>query len=270
MKFLRLFFVAGFSICTVLMVNIGRIEGFTTTYDKGDKIAACNITGDRRDELLVAEDDKGAISIFSEGRLIGTVGEYDRMQFGDFSTFDEGDGLGCGDLDGDGRSEILVAEDNEGEVHVFGLVEYDTGVKKLKKLYMIYGTGYDGGNSFAVGDVDGDGRDEILVAKARGRVVNIFNKDGNLVREIKTGRYDGGDSMTAGDINGDGRDEILVVEDDGGRLDVFTADGKLYERWVSTSYRGGDSLTAGDIDGDGRVEIIINKIRGREVNLFYY
>ncbi len=61
-------------------------------------------------------------------------------------------------------------------------------------------------------DVNGDGRDELLILFNNG-ILHLYDQDGNLLRRLDehisvTG--DVGPHMKVGDVNGDGRDEILL------------------------------------------------------------
>ncbi|HBY74043.1 MAG TPA: peptidase S8, partial [Candidatus Kerfeldbacteria bacterium] len=70
---------------------------------------------------------------------------------------------------------------------------------------------FDGGMDVAVGDVDGDGDDEIVVAAGRsgGPMVQVFQGDGTLIAQwfayaetLRTGV-----KVAVGDLNGDGKAE---------------------------------------------------------------
>src|SRR5262249_55790373 len=84
-------------------------------------------------------------------------------------------------------------------------------------------------DGFALGDVNGDGISEILIAGDEGHQVDIFdgNYDGNSfgVRLASfNGDYTLNDGFAVGDTNADGNAEVLVAGDVSHRVDVFNAD----------------------------------------------
>ena len=71
-----------------------------------------------------------------------------------------------------------------------------------------------GGVSVALGDVNGDGKDEIIAGSGEGSVprVRIFKGDGTIIREFTLASAPSreGVMVSVGDVNGDGRLEILA------------------------------------------------------------
>jgi len=118
--------------------------------------------------------------------------------------------VAIGDLNGDGQIKIVTAPGPGSEplIKVFSL----SG--KLESSFLAYGANFYGGVNISIGDVNGDGRKEIVSGPASngGPQIRIFSSAGKLIGSFFS--YDknfrGGVSVTMSDINNDGREEILA------------------------------------------------------------
>jgi hypothetical protein len=140
----------------------------------------------------------------------------------------------------------------------------DHGV--LQVDFLAYHPHFTGGVRLAMGDVTGDGQEEIITGAGPGGgpQVRIFDLNGNVMGQFfafdEGGRT--GIQLTLADTNDDGIDEILVVEDAGGtgQVRIFNREGHLkgsFFPFDRTNVRL--SLVAGDTDGDGQDELIISE-----------
>ena len=194
--------------------------------------------------------------------------------------------VACGDLDGDGREEIVTGA---GPGPDFGPLvrgwNWDgTGVVAplAGVSFLAYGSHHWGVN-VACGDLDGDGYDEMVTGAGPGHNfgthVRGWNWDGSgTVTQIPGVSYFAyetnkcGVNVAAGDIDGDGFDEIITGQ--GPRVDLLTHlrgwnfDGtgtvQLIEEIDSIVFSSGGFLSTqwglnvgcGDLDGDGIDEIL--------------
>lgn len=121
---------------------------------------------------------------------------------------------------------------------------------------------YRGGGSVAMGDVDGDSVDEIVLGPGPdGAYIKVFEQDGTPVARFAPNgeSFKGGADVAVGDVDGDHIDDIITGAGAGGSyVKVFAVNGTEKGRFAPNgeSFKGGANVAAGDIDGNGTDEII--------------
>jgi len=139
----------------------------------------------------------------SDGNVVGTFFAYDK-------TFRGGVNVAGGNIGGDAKKEIVTGPGVglTPEVRIYG----SNG--KLFFKFLAYDKGFKGGVNVAVGDVNGDGKNEIITGAGAGGSpeIRVFDIYGKLIKKflaydksIKTGV-----KVIVEDINNDGIDEILA------------------------------------------------------------
>jgi uncharacterized protein YkwD len=180
------------------------------------------------------------------------------------SSFRGGVTVAAGDVNGDGYDDLVVAAGIGGGPHV-KVFNGRTGV--LLREFMAYETTFAGGVYLAVGDVNSDGRADIITGTGfgGGPLVKVWNgSTGALIAGLyayDTG-FRGGVSVAAGDVNGDGRSDVVTGAGVGGgpHVKVFDAgNGSLLRSSIAfdANFRGGVSVAAGDLNGDGKDDVLV-------------
>ncbi len=243
----------------------------------GVNVAAADLDGDELDEILTGP---GPGPVFGpQVRAFETDGsQLPGFNFMAYGTNKYGVNVAGGDLDGDGREEVITGA---GPGAVFGphvrAFAYDgAAVTPYPGVsFFAYGTPKWGVN-VCTGDLDGDGMDEIISGAGPGAVygphVRGWNVDGGAASSMGgvsflaygTNKY--GVNVAAGDIDGDGFAEIITGAGPGADFGPHVR-GWNYDNNTLTAMNGinvfafeydqwGVNVSCGDVDGDGIDEII--------------
>jgi len=215
------------------------------------------------------------------GALVGSFSAFE-------SSYNGGGALATGGVNGDGIYDIIVGAASGGapRVRVLDGATVATGNPTVLADFFAYESTFRGGVHVAAGDVNGDGREEILAGAGNGGAPRLRVLDATTLavgadpRAIEDffayeSTFRGGVNVGAGDFNGDGRDDIIAGSGVGGAprvriLDAVT--GAALEDFFafSSDLRNGVSVGAGDLNGDGRVDLVAGAGPGggMEVRMF--
>jgi len=177
----------------------------------GINIAIGDLEGDGKLEIITGPGTGGEprIGIFdTNGNQLG------RKFYAYDYRFRGGVSVAMGDLYGTGRDMIIVGAGPGGGPHVRVFDKWG----RVWAQFFSYAWGFRGGTEVAAGDLDGDGRDEIITGAGSGGGphVRVFNGWGRPIGGFFAGNPNArnGIHVAVTDVNGDGIDEIAALTTD--------------------------------------------------------
>jgi len=235
------------------------IKKFSAYAAGGVNLASGDVDGDNKIEIITAP----AAGATGEVKIFDASGILKNHFYAYAKNFKGGIKIAVGDFDGDGKDEIITAPGSgvKADIKIFD------NQGKLKNQFTAYDNKFLGGASLAVGDVDGDGKVEIVTAPGAGLApqVKIFSAAGKLKLQFLAydKNFHNGVNITVADISGGAaahQEEIVTAPGKGGgpQIKIFDSAGKLQYQFFAydQSFHGGVNLAAGDVNGDGLAEII--------------
>ncbi|RVU18718.1 FG-GAP-like repeat-containing protein [Methylobacterium oryzihabitans] len=169
------------------------------------------------------------------------------------------------DVNGDGRQDLLVANESSNTVSV-RLGRGDGTFTSASDV--ITGSLP---RSVTTADVNGDGRQDILVANYNSGTVSVRLGVGDgtftSATDVATGIYPR--SVTAADVNGDGRQDLLVANSNSDTVSVRlgVGDGTFTSTTDVATGNSPYSVTTADVNGDGRQDILVASPGSRTVSV---
>ncbi len=280
----------------------------------GWAIALADMNGDGQKDILVsapfaqggASRGTGAVYLFFGGALLDAQADLALESPSGLNPLAHfGWSLAAGDINGDGREDVLVGAENRkigtleqaGQVFVYEGRPSFTGALTHTLQAPTPQQGAAFGSTLAVGDVTGDGVDDVLVGAPNedvgsvsesGRVHLFFGgasfdttADVALQQPVLVRSSGFGQALAVGDVTGDGIEDVLVgtphpnlrrsllgASSDPGEVYLFrggqpfdsAADLKLQAPSPKSNDGFGGTLAVGEVTGDGRASILIGSL----------
>lgn len=244
-------------------------SNFTTGgYPNGIVVADLNLDG--RPEVIVVNNTTNNVSVFPNA---ATQGILDGTSLGtrvDFSTGNSPVGVAAGDLDGDGKLDLVVANNSSNTVSVYRNLStgnINSAMFGARVDFTVAATPFD----VAIADIDLDGRPDIATANLGTSSLSVLRNTsitGAITASSFASKVDftsasGTNSIKIWDIDGDNKPEVIVGVASGG-ISVYknaSTPGAFVAASLATkvdfSTVAINGFAIGDIDSDGKPDIAV-------------
>jgi len=256
-------------------------KDFGGTWSRMRDAEIADLYGDGKRAIAVATHDQGVVAVLRPAANGFTAVELDRQP--DLFVHE----IEIGDLDRDGKPEVYAtpSEPNRleaGASQAGHVVRYVPALGKKREVVADLGDRH--AKEILVGDVDGDGTDELYVS-----VEGDVNEAKELVHKVEIRRYDAGTPasggaviatiddrltrfLTAGDVDGDGKKELVAAAFSSG-LWLLRPGADAKASWrvesIDTDSAGFEhASTLCDLDGDGRDELYVASDKHKQVRRY--
>jgi hypothetical protein len=255
---------------------------FDPAFLGGVRTAAADLNGDGIAEAIVGTGPGGVTRV----RVLDGATGAELFAVQPFeAAFTGGIYVTAGDLTGDGVPDIVVTADEGGGPRV--LIYDGKSFQLVSNFFGISDTNFRGGARAAVGDVNGDGRADLVVAAGFGGGPRVAVYDGKTVvggptptrlfndifvfeQTLRNGVF-----VSVGDVDGDGFGDLVVGGGPGGgpRVTIFSGRGLVAGQLASPpeianffagdqGNRGGVRVAVKDLDGDAKADVVVGDGEG--------
>ncbi|MCR4322427.1 MAG: FG-GAP-like repeat-containing protein, partial [Candidatus Brocadiaceae bacterium] len=250
-----------------------------TTGNLPISVSIGDFNGDGKPDLALANQGSNTVSVLLNTTASGASTPSFTAKT-DFSTGSGPVSVSIGDLNGDGKPDLALA--NQGSDTVSVLLNTTASGASIPSFTVKtdFSTG-SGPLSVSIGDFNGDGKPDLAVANQGSSTVSVLlnttasgasTPSFTAKTDFTTGNFPM--SVSIGDFNGDGKPDLAVTNGGPNTVSVLlntTASGASTPSFtVKTDFSTGNnptSVSIGDFNGDGKPDLAVTNVNSNTVSV---
>lgn len=237
---------------------------FTTDLNPND-IIVVDLDGDGKPDFVTSNNyNTGGASSISAFRNTSTSGTLSFAPKQDFSNGALSYTLEAGDIDGDGKQDIITCSIGDQTMSVYRNTSITGTISFAPRVSVATSSGTFG---IAVADIDGDGKPDVAVANKLSNTLSVYRNTSipgvvSFAPRVDFTTLLAPENIVAGDMDGDNKPDIAVTNELSNSFSVFRNTSTI----GSVSFAARTDISNGneprgillsDLDGDGKLDITV-------------
>jgi hypothetical protein len=243
-------------------------------------VAIGDLDGDGKPDLAVTNWGGNTVSVFRNLNT-GPGGSITSSSFDtkvDFAVGSTPIGVAIGDLDGDGKPDLLVTSLGSNTLSVFRNTSVTGSITNSSFAARMDFAAGSGTADIVVGDLDGDGKPDVAVTNHDDNTISVFRNTSTIGSITFAAKVDFATGSTPyvdeiGDLDGDGKPDLVAANYNSNTISVLrntsvsgSITGSSFANKVDFA-SGNWGVAIGDLDGDGKPDLAVTNSGGNTISV---
>ncbi|MFC4230749.1 FG-GAP-like repeat-containing protein [Parasediminibacterium paludis] len=234
-------------------------------------ITKADLNLDGKIDIITANGNNSSVSIFNNTSSNGSISFSSPVNlFLGIST----QAIASSDLDGDGKLDLVISNSNFSTLAILKNTSVGSNIAFASPIYVTTGSST---IDVVIGDLDNDGKEDIVAVNKTSNSLSFFKNTSTLGtisfssnQQVNVGVNSNAISVI--DLDSDGKMDLVTVNSSNNTITVLknvTSSGVI--SFVNSTYQVGSnpsSIASGDIDSDGKLDLAIANYNSNTVSIF--